>query len=125
MNKTALMKIGFLPVQRRATSVVFTRDELTVLVGDKSGDVYSFPTVAEETKGGDEKVKDGDDSEVKDEDERQGKGQLLLGHLSMLLDMCLAGRDTYIVTSDRDEKIRISNFPNAYSIHTFCLGHTE
>jgi len=33
--------------------------------------------------------------------------------------------DGYIVTADRDEKIRISHFPNAYNIQAFCLLHTE
>lgn len=31
----------------------------------------------------------------------------------------------YVITADRDEKIRISNFPNSYEIHQFCLGHKE
>ena len=33
--------------------------------------------------------------------------------------------DKFIITSERDEKIRVSCFPNAYNIHSFCLGHTE
>ncbi len=31
----------------------------------------------------------------------------------------------YVITADRDEKIRISHYPNCYEIHQFCLGHTE
>lgn len=31
----------------------------------------------------------------------------------------------FLITADRDEKIRISHFPNAYNIETFCLGHKE
>ena len=37
----------------------------------------------------------------------------------------LAEDDKFLITSDRDEKIRVSCFPNSYSIHTFCLGHLE
>jgi len=33
--------------------------------------------------------------------------------------------DKFVITSERDEKIRVSRFPNAYNIHNFCLGHTE
>ncbi|RMX51239.1 hypothetical protein pdam_00004074 [Pocillopora damicornis] len=33
--------------------------------------------------------------------------------------------DKFLITSDRDEKIRVSCFPNSYSIHTFCLGHLD
>ncbi len=50
---------------------------------------------------------------------------LLLGHLSMLLDATVSLCERYLVTCDRDEKIRISCFPNAYNIHIYCLGHTE
>ena len=28
-----------------------------------------------------------------------------------------------LLSSDRDEKIRVSNFPKTHQIHTFCLGH--
>ena len=64
---------------RRATGLTFTLDESTVLVSDKSGDVYSFPTATEQVK-----IK-----EVKDEGDTGGKtqGRLLLGHLSMVLDV--------------------------------------
>ncbi len=50
---------------------------------------------------------------------------LLLGHLSMLLDVLVTDCSRFVVTCDRDEKIRVSRYPNAYNIHTYCLGHTE
>ena len=30
----------------------------------------------------------------------------------------------FLFTADRDEKIRVCSFPNAYNIQSFCLGHT-
>ena len=61
---------------------------------------------------------------------------LLLGHVSMLTDLlCISISDytsnspkprTYILTSDRDEHIRVSRgIPQAHIIEGFCLGHTE
>lgn len=52
-------------------------------------------------------------------------GELLLGHLSMLLDFLITDDGKFIVTTDRDEKIRVSMYPNAYNIASFCLGHTK
>ena len=59
--------------------------------------------------------------------------QLILGHVSLLTDIAcasLTGADgvarEYIVTSDRDEHIRVSRgLPQAYIIEGFCLGHTS
>uniref|UniRef100_A0A5S6QMI0 tRNA (guanine-N(7)-)-methyltransferase non-catalytic subunit n=1 Tax=Trichuris muris TaxID=70415 RepID=A0A5S6QMI0_TRIMR len=49
----------------------------------------------------------------------------LLGHYSMLLDMVVSKDKRYLVTADRDNKIRVSHYPNAYNIQSFCLGHTD
>ena len=49
----------------------------------------------------------------------------LLGHLSMLMDVAMSSCGKYIITSDRDEKIRVSKYPNAYNIQCYCLGHTD
>lgn len=54
--------------------------------------------------------------------------KLLLGHVSMLTDVAVAeleGR-SYIITSDRDEHIRISRgLPETHVIEGYCLGHKE
>ncbi|KAK5102374.1 tRNA (guanine-N(7)-)-methyltransferase non-catalytic subunit trm82 [Exophiala xenobiotica] len=58
--------------------------------------------------------------------------KLLLGHVSLLTDLAIAtgevnGKDrTFLLTSDRDEHIRVSRgIPQTHVIHSFCLGHTE
>lgn len=100
----------------------FTRDDVSLVVGDKTGEACLYSL--------------GDWT---------GCGAHLLGHFSMLLDMVKSWRchvtvkstlamfplqvlspsNSHVITCDRDEKIRISKFPNSYNIECFCLGHTE
>ncbi|XP_022799948.1 tRNA (guanine-N(7)-)-methyltransferase non-catalytic subunit wdr4-like isoform X2 [Stylophora pistillata] len=89
-------------VIRRSTVILFTNKEDSIIVSNKGGDVYRF-FVHDIVK----------------------EKELLLGHVSMILDMVLTGDDKFLITSDRDEKIRVSCFPNSYNIHTFCLGHLD
>lgn len=58
--------------------------------------------------------------------------ETLLGHVSMLTDMQCARRVVdgkhreYLITSDRDEHIRISRGPpQSHVIEQYCLGHIE
>lgn len=62
--------------------------------------------------------------------------QLLLGHVSLLTDLACVSlekhdsasrkRREYIITSDRDEHIRISRgIPQAHIVEGYCQGHTE
>lgn len=71
----------------------------TLNFADKSGDVFKFDL------------------------NESGDGNCILGHLSMLLDIKLSNK--FVLTCDRDEKIRVSHYPNAYNIHNYCLGHTD
>ena len=58
---------------------------------------------------------------------------LILGHVSLLTDLIctsisvnLSKPREYILTSDRDEHIRVSRgIPQAHIIEGYCLGHTE
>ena len=88
---------------RKASCVTFSRDGASVLVADKNGDVYrvSSTTGAEEAP------------------------RLVLGHLSQLLDIVISSEGDRVITADRDEKVRVSRFPNCYNIDNYCLGHTE
>ncbi|ENN79919.1 tRNA (guanine-N(7)-)-methyltransferase non-catalytic subunit wuho-like [Dendroctonus ponderosae] len=86
----------------RAPSKVCFTPTNDVLVADRTGDVYLYK-IADESN----------------------QPQLLLGHLSVILDMLVTTCGQYVITCDRDEKIRVSRYPNSYNIATFCLGHTE
>lgn len=77
------------------------------------------------------------------------EGEPLLGVISMVLSVSISSDGNYLITSDRDEKIRISRYPQvvflswfslnliisklfivlrilvqAYVIESYCLGHT-
>ncbi|KAJ7420042.1 tRNA (guanine-N(7)-)-methyltransferase non-catalytic subunit WDR4 [Willisornis vidua] len=80
-------------VNRRCTALVITAAEDKIFVADKSGDVYSYSIT-----------------------EPQADGKLELGHVSLLLDVALSPDDQYILTADRDEKIRVSLTKAPYSI---------
>lgn len=114
-------------VVRRSTSLQFSNGEDELLLADKSGDVYSFSVA-----------------------EPQMEGELQMGHLSMLLavvrrahthssacrrtlrdvvvvssSQTMSPDGRYIITADRDEKIRVSHRTAPYNIHSFCLGHQQ
>jgi len=99
---------------RKASKLVFTADASHVVLADKNGDVYKIKTTQQE-------IEVEDTKEVKE----VTKDQLVLGHLSMLLDLQLTPSNRYIITADRDEKIRVSHFPHGYNINNYCLGHTD
>ncbi len=86
----------------------------TIVVGDKFGDVYTYPLQSTSTalNGSDRK-----------------EHLPILGHVSMLTTLVLGKQPNSvtksIITADRDEHIRISCFPNSYVIQGYCLGHTE
>lgn len=50
----------------------------------------------------------------------------LLGHTSSVItDMTISPDGSRIVTADRDEKIRLTSFPDTSTIAGYCLGHTD
>ncbi|XP_060573965.1 tRNA (guanine-N(7)-)-methyltransferase non-catalytic subunit wdr4-like isoform X2 [Ruditapes philippinarum] len=89
-------------VPSRCTAITFPQNEKEVVVADRTGDVYKFSLI-----------------------DTSASGELILGHLSLILDIAMSSDDKYIITCDRDEKIRISHYPNAYNIHAYCLLHSE
>eukprot|EP00055_Hartaetosiga_balthica_P005968 m.18278 g.18278 ORF g.18278 m.18278 type:complete len:452 (+) comp4941_c0_seq1:19-1374(+) len=77
-------------------------DEQSILLADKSGDVYRFDF---DGKGASESLSP------------------ICGHISILTGFARAG--PRLLTADRDGKIRISQFPNAFCVEAYCLGHEE
>lgn len=83
-------------------------DEDRLVVADKFGDVYSIAI---------------EDEQVVNEKELTP----ILGHVSMLSDVAIVshGEKKFIITGDRDEHIRISNYPKSFVIKNFLFGHHE
>ncbi|KAJ2793403.1 hypothetical protein H4R20_006549 [Coemansia guatemalensis] len=96
--------------EKRVNALAFDPQGEYLLIADKSGDVYRVPTTAE------------DSSSTQTEE----KPEPLLGHVSILCDIKFSfGKRPYVLTCDRDEKLRISKYPNSYNIEAFGLGHKE
>ncbi|CAK9291108.1 unnamed protein product [Gordionus sp. m RMFG-2023] len=121
---------------KKATSLAFNeimREDgnismLCVLVADKAGMVYKFelPEGKDFRCINNSQISPGQNinGDIKFEDSNK-VNKPILGHVSMLLDMVFSSDRKYVITCDRDEKIRVSLFPNSYIIQSFCLAHTK
>lgn len=89
---------------RTSSSICFSPDSEWLLLADKTGDCLLFDCRA---------------------DNVTVPGQWILAHFSMVLDILMAPNQQHIVTCDRDEKIRVTEYPKTTVIETYCLAHTE
>lgn len=97
-------------------------DDNTIIVGDKFGDVYVYPVIPATTIPA-ERI-----TYTQTKDEEVSNVSPILGHVSMLTSVLMTPKvqgKRYIISADRDEHIRISNFPDGYDIEAFCLGHEQ
>jgi hypothetical protein len=101
-----------LTAPKKVTAIHWT-DDATLLYSDKFGNVFAHSFVSEG---------DGIKAEPKEP-------SMPLGHYSVVTDMQVIQKKgtnvRYVVTSDKDEKIRVSRWPHSYDIVSFCLGHTQ
>ncbi|XP_052896634.1 tRNA (guanine-N(7)-)-methyltransferase non-catalytic subunit wuho [Anopheles moucheti] len=49
----------------------------------------------------------------------------ILGHMSQILGLAVSDDERLIITCDRDEKIKVSSYPDCHNIECYCLGHLE
>ncbi|KAL7070529.1 hypothetical protein ACQ4LE_010567 [Meloidogyne hapla] len=101
LNKE-LPKPFFCELIKAPTRICFLNNE-TVFVSNRFGSLFKFEISESKISNGFE----------------------LLGHFSMLLDFCISPNGKFVLTADRDEKIRISRFPQTFVIEGFCFGHTS
>lgn len=89
-----------LRLPRRSTRMKLIAGELYLL--EKTGDLYKIQS--------------------------DGQSKFLLGHLFTFSDVQFVTNEDdskllYIISADRDEKIRITNYPNTFDIERYCFGH--
>lgn len=89
-------------LMRKCQKIIFTNSGSEIIVADRGGDVFVY-SVTDSKK----------------------EGKFLLGHISLVIDIAISSEDSYLLTCDRDGKIRVSCYPNCYTIHSYCLGHEE
>ncbi|CAM9443818.1 unnamed protein product [Chrysoparadoxa australica] len=91
---------------KKATALVLAEGggAKVLLVADRFGDVVSYPRHTAELP----------------------KGKHCLGHTaSAITTMRLTADGKYLITGDRAEHVRVSNFPNTALIQSFLGGHTS
>ncbi|KAL5492137.1 TRM82 [Sanghuangporus weigelae] len=110
---------------KKPTDVCLTSDGQTILVSDKFGDVHRYPLRDSQTDNAQGRSGYTGSSDFKATKKRLSDETLLLGHVSLLTTLTLSKDDKYIITADRDEHIRVSWYPEAYTIESYCLGHRK
>ena len=121
---TNLQPLAIYNMPKRARCLLFStvasssgkEDCNIIIAGDLSGDSYAYPVPIHECTAATAKP---------------SPRRLLLGHTaSMLTGMQIVPSFTggagkrFILTADRDEKVRVTSFPETYNIHGYLLGHT-
>ena len=118
-----LKPLAIYNMPKRARCLVFStvqsnEDCNVIIAGDLSGDSYAYAVPGNNP---------GEESTATTA--KASLRRLLLGHTaSILTGMQITPSSSvgkkFILTADRDEKVRVSLFPETYSIHGYLLGHT-
>jgi WD40 repeat protein len=118
LDRETSKKLNVLRFVRRYHGVESGSGSIGLVVADRMGDVYMFH-IACAANGSAEA-----DSAAMVAPGADATTDFLAGHLSTVTAMVFTGDESFLITAERDEKIRVSHFPNSYNIEAFCLGHT-
>ncbi|KHJ80577.1 hypothetical protein OESDEN_19745 [Oesophagostomum dentatum] len=112
-SKTLQLRRGF-RIPKAPTSITFDQDNSHIIVGDRAGNVCRYTVDASENSGYVDM--NGEDSPY--------EGEPLSSAITMVLDVAVSEDGRFLLAADRDEKIRVSRYPQAYVVQSFCLGHS-
>lgn len=96
-----LTQVAKFILTRVSNRLRFSADSRKLLIADKTGDVYLWPFLENDTL------------------------QPVCGHLSMVMDVLFTDNESALVTCDRDEKIRVTSYPDTHNLIAYCMGHSE
>lgn len=82
---------------KKIMTVDFESDSNDVVFGDKFGDFFRLKNMTEP--------------------------EILFGHLAAVSSALMSNKRSLLVSADRDEKIRITQFPKYWNISSFLFGH--
>ncbi|CAI4058355.1 Trm82p SKDI_04G3860 [Saccharomyces kudriavzevii IFO 1802] len=106
-SKTNILKLTKrFSFPKRPNAITVAEDGTTVIVADKFGDVYSI--------------------DINSNPEEKFTQEPILGHVSMLTDVHMmkdSTGHTFLITSDRDEHIKISHYPQCFIVDKWLFGH--
>ncbi|EGC30981.1 hypothetical protein DICPUDRAFT_6958, partial [Dictyostelium purpureum] len=108
-------------VNKKIICATLNKDDSEILVSDKCGDVFRFSLVDDSKNA--IAVESSDKSNK--HDDRENDKNLAFGHYSSIVDIQFTKCFNYLLSADRDEKIRVSHYPNCFDIERFCLSHSK
>lgn len=94
---------------KRPNAIAIGDDGDTITIADKFGDVHQMSISGQASAIGEE-------------------SQPILGHVSMLTDIMMvkdSAGHRFIITSDRDEHIKISHYPQCFIVDKWLFGHKQ
>lgn len=100
-----LVRSGSFKCGKRPSSSLFSTflDTKVIIIGQANGDVVARPIAPNRI---------------------QKEQKILTTHTtSMVTCINICNKGEYLISGDRDEQIRVSNFPKSFLIESFCLGH--
>ncbi|KAK6745123.1 hypothetical protein RB195_011686 [Necator americanus] len=114
LNSKSLQMRRAFRIPKAPTSVCFDKDDSHIIIGDRAGHVICYTVEPSEKSG----YVDMNGEECPYE------GEPLTSAISMVLDVAISHDGRFLLAADRDEKIRVSRYPQAFVVQSFCLGHS-